>query len=246
MESQSQWARRLARLRSMSAPEMVDRARQAAMMRADAWRQSRGHDFASSLTAESLGSRGNFFFSPAQLPSVLSLLNQRFPSIPREIVLRAEQILSHRFDLLGYENLDFGPEIDWHLDIVHGKRAPRKPWFKVKYLDFGEVGDSKITWELNRHQQLVTLAKAYRLTGDDRFANEVLAQWKHWHAEKPYPRGINWASSLEVAFRSLTWIYGAEWSSHRNLSLHLLFSQYSPSGRSGGTVFDRRTLPEFS
>jgi Heparinase II/III-like protein/Heparinase II/III N-terminus len=207
MESQSQWARRLARLRSMSAAEIVDRARQAVMMRADAWRQSRGHGIGPVLTAESLGTCGNFFFSPVQLPSVLALLHQRFPSVAREIVLRAEQLLAHRFGLLGYENLDYGPDIDWHLDIVHGKLALRKPWFKVKYLDFGEVGDSKITWELNRHQHLVTLAKAYRLTGDDRFVNELLAQWKHWHAENPYPIGINWASSLEVAFRSLSWIW---------------------------------------
>ena len=74
-------------------------------------------------------------------------------------------------------------------------------------LDFAEVGDSKVTWELNRHQHLVTLAKAYRLTGDRRFADEALRQWRHWQAENPYPVGINWASSLEVAFRSLSWIW---------------------------------------
>ena len=56
-------------------------------------------------------------------------------------------------------------QIDWHCDRVHGKCAPRKPWFRVKYLDFAEVGDSKVTWELNRHQHLVTLAKAYRSDG---------------------------------------------------------------------------------
>ena len=63
---------------------------------------------------------------------------------------------------------------------MHGKQAPRKPWFKVKYLDFEEVGDSKITWELNRHQHWVTLAKAYRLTGNEKFAREIFAQWTHW------------------------------------------------------------------
>jgi uncharacterized heparinase superfamily protein len=77
----------------------------------------------------------------------------------------------------------------------------------MKYLDFAEVGDSKITWELNRHQHLVTLAKAYRLTGDARFVREIVAQWKSWHAANPYPMGMNWASSLEVAFRSLSWIW---------------------------------------
>src|ERR1700751_70980 len=177
------------------------------MVGADAWRLKHGHDFAPELTPESLALSGKFFCDAAQLPLILGLLNQRFPSISRKIVLRAEQVLSHHFELLGYENLDYGADIDWHLDIVHEKRAPRRPWRKMKYLDFEEVGDSKITWELNRHQHLVTLAKAYRLTGDVRFGNEVVAQGKRWHTENPYLVGLNWASSLEVAFRSLSWMW---------------------------------------
>jgi heparinase II/III-like protein len=191
----------------MSAGEIADRVRQATVARADAWRQGRGHDLTPALTKESLTARGKFFFSAEELPSLLGLLNRRFPSVARDIVLRAEQALAHRFDLLGYENLKYEAEIDWHLDIVHGKRAPRKPWFTVKYLDFDEVGDAKITWELNRHQHLVTLAKAYRITGDARFGNEIVVEWKQWHAENRYPIGINWASSLEVAFRALSWIW---------------------------------------
>ena len=49
---------------------------------------------------------------------------------------------------------------------------PANHGFKIKYLDFSEVGDSKVTWELNRHQHLVTLAKAFRLNGDPKFASE--------------------------------------------------------------------------
>ena len=130
--------------------------------------------------------------------------------MPRQaeaIVKRAEKICRHRFDMLGYEGLDYGREIDWHSDRVHGKRARRDLWFKIPYLDFASVGDAKVTWELNRHQHLVTLAKAYRLTDDYRFAEELIEQWRHWQKENPYPRGINWASTLEVAFRSLSWLW---------------------------------------
>jgi len=35
----------------------------------------------------------------------------------------------------------------------------------------------------------------------------LFRQWQHWHVENPYPIGINWASSLEVAFRSLSWLW---------------------------------------
>ena len=137
----------------------------------------------------------------------MDLLRERMPQQAETIVKRAEKICRHRFDLLGYEDLDYGREIDWHSDRVHGKRAPHDLWFKIRYLDFASVGDAKVTWELNRHQHLVTLAKAYRLTKDLRFASELIVQWRHWQKVNPYPRGINWASSLEVAFRSLSWLW---------------------------------------
>ena len=150
---------------------------------------------------------GRFFFTPAEIPALINELKRVVPGQTNEIVVRAESICRHHFDLLGYEDLDYGAEIDWHLDAVHGRRAPLKPWFKVKYLDFDEVGDSKVIWELNRHQHLVTLAKAYRITGEEKFVREIFAQWTSWHQSNPYPMGVNWASSLEVAFRSLSWIW---------------------------------------
>jgi hypothetical protein len=119
---------------------------------------------------------------------------------PLDSLAAAEKICQHRFDLLGYKDLDFGSPIDWHLDPVHHKRAPRIPWYQIPFLDFARIGDHKIIWELNRHQHLVTLAQAG-------FRDEILAQWTHWQSENPYPIGINWASSLEVAFRALSWLW---------------------------------------
>jgi hypothetical protein len=149
----------------------------------------------------------SFFFRSAEIPQLAALLSQRLPTVAEEIVQQADRICRHRFDLLGYEDLDFGQVIDWRLDPVHGKQAPRRPGHRVHYLDFTEVGDHKIIWELNRHQHLVTLAKAFHLTGEDRYVRELAAQWDHWQQSNPYPMGINWASSLEVAFRSLAWLW---------------------------------------
>src|SRR5208282_5384269 len=82
-----------------------------------------------------------------------------------------------------------------------------KPWYKIDFLDFSAVGDHKIVWELNRHQHLVTLAKAWLLTGQADYAKEVVAQWYSWQKANPYPLGVNWASALEVGFRSISWIW---------------------------------------
>jgi glycosyltransferase involved in cell wall biosynthesis len=200
------WKRVYRRVRTMSTAEITDRLRQHASARVDWVRYKFGADFSPEIDGVSTGQPG-FFFFPEQVPGLCSKLRELFPETADEIIRRAERICQHRFDLLGYEAVDYGAQIEWHCDRVHRKRAPRKPWFTLKYLDFDEVGDSKITWELNRHQHLVTLAKAFRLSGDPKFAFELFAQWHHWHAENPYPVGTNWASSLEVAFRSLSWLW---------------------------------------
>jgi hypothetical protein len=201
------WKDRYRRVLAMGPDELRERLRQQFTARSDLWRYRLGADFTPKKQTGKVGRPPCFFFSDDNIPRLCSLLRERLPSQAELIMRRAEQICQHRFDLLGYEDLDYGKQIDWHLDQVHGKRAPRKPWFKVQYLDFAEVGDSKITWELNRHQHFVTLAKAYRLSGEEKFAVELFRQWDHWHRENPYPIGINWASSLEVAFRGLSWLW---------------------------------------
>ena len=207
MTNHPKWRGRLDRLASMDHRELLDRLRQYSTARMDLLWFRKGADSDSGPALAQHETLGRFFFAPEDVPALCAELKQVLPSQADHIVLQAEKICAHRFDLLGYKNLDYGAEIHWHCDVVHGKQASREPWFKVKYLDFEQVGDSKITWELNRHQHFVTLAKAYRLTGNDKFVHEIFAQWTHWHRENPYPVGINWASSLEVGYRSLSWIW---------------------------------------
>lgn len=152
----------------------------------------------------------NFFFAQSDLPRIVELLRERFPSDMENTMRNADEICLHRFSLLGYTELDHGRTIDWHLDAVSGKRAPLKPWFKIHYLDFNEVGDHKVIWELNRHQHLVTLAQAWLFTGNKAYVDEVIAELNSWWRANPYPIGVNWASTLEVAFRSLSWLWLTE------------------------------------
>ena len=203
----SQWRKLSDRVSQMDRAELRFRVRQEFAKRQDRLLSFLRFDFARNVRRAGGGKRGNFFFTPEEVAGRLDLLRQRLPEQAQRIVQQAEKLVQHRFDLLGYSDLAYGSPIDWHLDYVHDKRAPRKVFYRVPYLDFAKVGDSKITWELNRHQHFVTLAKAYRLTGDARYVDEILRQWRHWWAENPYPVGINWASSLEAAFRSLAWLW---------------------------------------
>jgi Heparinase II/III-like protein/Heparinase II/III N-terminus len=205
--TQKRGMRILNRVASMTGAEMVDRTRQELHKHAGDLLSRCSIDPVRNEITEGTHKRSHFFFAGEDIPARVNLLKGRMPEQVETIVRTAQKICQHRFDLLGFKDLDYGREIDWHQDVVHGKRAPLESWFKVPYLEFGVVGDSKITWELNRHQHFVTLAKAYRLTGDSFFASELVNQWQDWQEKNPYPKGINWASSLEVAFRSISWIW---------------------------------------
>src|SRR5256885_13103018 len=69
------------------------------------------------------GPCGNFFFSKTDLPERVRLLRAHLPAEVDAIVGEADEICRHRFRLLGYVDLDYGVEIDWHLDAVHRKRS---------------------------------------------------------------------------------------------------------------------------
>jgi hypothetical protein len=100
-----------------------------------------------------------------------------------------------------------GPRIEWRRDWRHGGSTPLSYFRFIPYLDFDRAGDHKAVWELNRHQQLVLLAQAWRLSGDRRFLDEIARQLGDWLDDNPFQRGINWTSALEAAFRALSWIW---------------------------------------
>lgn len=189
----------------MDAAEISSRLRQAFEKRADLLRSHLGSAFHEQPTVSAPD--GHFFFESCEIPAVLRELRLRLPEQVEAIIQEAERIYAHKFRLLGYFDLDYGRNIDWHLDAVHQVRSPREPSFRIDYFDPAQVGDAKVTWELSRHQHLVVLAKAYRLTGNPKFAQECFAQWYSWQEQNVYPIGIHWSSSLEVAFRSLSWLW---------------------------------------
>jgi hypothetical protein len=215
----SEWQSKLARVSRMDWEEIRVRAAQEFHKHSDLIKHRLDLPQPTRLFgAQSLAqAEGKFFFSPLEISARAEILRQHLPTEAAEILRAADEVCGHRFRLLGYENLDFIPsgcgpdskDIDWHLDPVHGKRAPVDPWFKIPFLDFEVVGDHKITWELNRHQHLVTLAKARLLSNakDEKYSRELMSQWRDWIKANPYPLGINWGSTLEVAFRSLSWIW---------------------------------------
>lgn len=120
-----------------------------------------------------------------------------------ELVAGAEEIVnSGRWPLLGYGALEFGGEVDWLRDPVSGVRWPLDYHADVQIVR-GDGSDIRAVWELNRLGHLLTLGRAYCVTGDERFAAEVLRQARDWRAQNPAGFGPNWACAMEVALRAM-------------------------------------------
>jgi hypothetical protein len=158
-----------------------------------------------------------FVIAPALRAPLTSRVLQEFPRAADEAAARADRVVDGEYDLLGYRGLRFdqgGGVIDWHYDPAHMRRAPRRFWTSVPFLE-PSCGDHKIIWELNRHQHWLVLGRAYWLTGNTVYRQVVLNQLASWlDANRPLV-GINWASMLELALRSLSWIWALNFFAER-------------------------------
>jgi hypothetical protein len=125
---------------------------------------------------------------------------------------KADRVCAGRFGFLGIEFQTADP-IPWRQDPKTGKIWPAKfhAYMRIPFCDgIGDMHgapDVKYVWELNRHEFLLDCAKAYYLTGEERYAERVFAVMSSWIQGNPYLQGVNWAGPLEVAVRSLAWLW---------------------------------------
>ena len=155
-----------------------------------------------------LDSKKKFFPGFLSLRETSSLYHDLFGvDTAASVVVAADKIVDGRFDLLGYLNLEFGKIPDWHYEPLTDKNIPVEHWKEYDEANLGDYGDLKVVWELNRHQYFFTLGVAYRLTGDEKYAECFETHFLDWIDQNPPGMGINWVSSLELAFRSISWIW---------------------------------------
>jgi hypothetical protein len=152
-----------------------------------------------------------FPLDPHRRQEITESIRHQFPDAAAQARSLADTLLDGRTRLLGYDDVAVGSceKIDWHFDPVHHRRAPRKFWASIAYLD-PRLGDHKVIWELNRHQRWLAFGRAAWLTGDPRYQRAFRQELAGWLAVNPPLVGINWSSMLELGFRALSWI----WSLH--------------------------------
>jgi hypothetical protein len=145
----------------------------------------------------------------------------------------ADEILAGRFRIFALRPAQLGFPPRWNRDPKTGRDAPLVHGKTLNYRDAAVVGDIKYLWEPSRHAQLVTLAQAWYLSGEAKYAAGCRQLLESWLEQCPRPLGPHWTSSLELALRLVNWSFA--W--------HLLGGEHSVlfQGEDGQT-FRRRWL----
>ena len=123
------------------------------------------------------------------------------------VIAEANRILSGEWDALGAPVRVTGNTLDWRTHPVSRVATPALHFSRVRYASDVLGGDVKYLWEVNRHAELVRLAQGYWLTRRAEFAHAALALLDSWIAQNPPGIGINWISTVDVAFRTIAWCW---------------------------------------
>lgn len=140
---------------------------------------------------------------------LVHLAGREQESLPgrEELLASATRLVRGEWDVFGQPvSVDVASH-DWTRHPFTGARAADAHWTRVPYLEGIGGGDVKHVWELSRHAELVRLSQAYYLTGDEAYAEVVSGLLDRWIEQNPPGRGVNWTSSLEVAFRAIGWCW---------------------------------------
>jgi hypothetical protein len=125
-----------------------------------------------------------FYFEWSERQMLIEQYREAFPQAAAETIRVAEELLRSKIQLFSHQ-FEMGKKIDWHADPITRRRWPLVYWADIETRDGFTIGGVKWIWELNRHHHLVTLGKAYFLTGDERYAAEVCSQLASWIRSNP-------------------------------------------------------------
>lgn len=141
---------------------------------------------------------------PCEIAQRIAVMDSQALDIFRH---QAKALAEGRITLLGLDELTVGNPPNWHRDATSGLIAPMAHWSKIPYLDHSVIGDHKVLWEVNRHQYLFAPTMCWLVDHEIKHFELIQQHLDSWLEQNPPRMGVNWASSLEVAYRAITWCW---------------------------------------
>lgn len=154
-----------------------------------------------------------FFFSEVQQEQRRQMIKKNL-NIDK-IMSEADGILKGKVNLLGHD-IQIPNGKGWHKDPITNIFWPDIFFTKVRHHPSVKDCDIKYVWEINRHQFLIPMAKAYWLTQNEKYAEKVFEIISDWIDNTTYNKGVNWISALEHSVRLFSWVWSISFCQHSN------------------------------
>jgi len=151
-----------------------------------------------------------FFFSDArslapQLKKILGTDGEE------SIIAEASRILEGNLPFFGRLSFACGFPPRWFENPLTGQRvSPNRPWTSMRFasgFSKDDYGDLKFILEPSRFLFVYPLARAYAVTGDDRFPEAFWTAIENWAANSPPMSGPLWICGQESSLRILAWSF---------------------------------------
>ena len=120
-----------------------------------------------------------------------------------EIVAIADKAINGIITGFSSIEMDYGNPINWHYSpITKQESSSSVKWYRIPDFD-SKRGDIKAIWEASRFTHFFYLARAYLITGDDKYYVAFSEQLKRWLKDNLYPYGANYKCGQECTLRMI-------------------------------------------
>jgi len=147
-----------------------------------------------------------FFFNDARSlsASIQSIIG---PDGKEAVLTEAERILAGTLPFFGQLLFPSGFPPNWFRNPVTGQSvSPQQSWTRMRFAS-PEYGDLKFILEPSRFLFVYPLARAYALSGDEKFPEAFWTAIENWARHNPPMDGPLWICGQECSLRILTWSF---------------------------------------
>jgi Heparinase II/III-like protein/Heparinase II/III N-terminus len=174
----------------------------------ESWDLKRIAPNTSSQDVLSIRRQGNhpFFFSnPRTLATQLKKIVGE--EVEQSVATEANDILQGILPFFGRLKVNCGFPPKWFENPLNAQRvSPDRLWTKMRFASH-EYGDLKFILEPSRLLFIYPLARAYALTGDERFPEAFWNAIESWYASSPPMSGPLWICGQESSLRIMAWSF---------------------------------------
>ena len=120
----------------------------------------------------------------------------------KKLINDAHKVIKGELRYFAYHWKQVGNPPNWFLNPFNGTEYPEtyKHWCNLP--DFNPaVGDIKNVWEASRFEWVVTLSRAYAVTGDKTYLDNINAWLSDWAEKNPLNTGPHWKCGQEASIR---------------------------------------------